>query len=184
MLGTKSKPTTLFCGENGGALLPGPATARVVSFLQNFSGTGENSIILSALKGHTSFLDLAKKCFLVRAVQNTRTRDNNINMNSLFMAGNAAGIGYITSDAVSTHYQATRNLLEMERATQTWNHQYNDSGPGTVDGCPKVLSFSIGNTLKGINFHPQKHDEGLHPLEQGEHESENQLRFFKPFSRS
>jgi hypothetical protein len=154
-----------------------------VSFLQNFSGGGENSIILSALQGHTSFLDLAKKCFLVRTVQNTRTRDNNINMNNLFMAGNAADIGYITSDAVSTHYQATRNLLELERAKKVWNHQYDDTGPGTVGGCPTLLPFSIGETLKGINFHPQKHDETLDPLEPGDHENDNLSRFFKPFSR-
>jgi hypothetical protein len=82
---------------------------------------------------------------LVRAVQETRHRDNALDIPSLYLAGNAANIGYITSDAVSVHYQAVKHLLEMERANTTWNVQYGNDGGGqggtTIPGCPEIQPY-------------------------------------------
>jgi hypothetical protein len=178
----KEEDTLLFVGERGGSLMQAASTTLATTLL--LQEEDQESILAAALKRHTSLLDLAKKCHLVRSVQATRSlEENTVDIRTLYLAGNAANIGYITSDAVSVHYQSVKHLLEMERANKAWNVQFGGETTklGTVPHDPPNLEYTMGKTLAGLNFHPRGR------MAQDEEEARIRINFlltgyFKPFS--
>jgi hypothetical protein len=95
------------------------------------------------------------------------------------MAGNAVDIGYITSDGVSSHYQATSHLVEMNEATMAWNTQFNNLGRGTVNGGPVLETYEMGPRVKNLNFLPRKLDSDV--TLSGKTKTTDDNNFFKPF---
>jgi hypothetical protein len=154
---TNGKDQLLFTGEQGGSLTEVGATALARTLLLR----EDDDALVSALQSHNGLLSLAKQCYLVRGVQATRHQNNALDIPSLYLAGNAANIGYITSDAVSVHYQAIKHLLEMERANTAWNVQYGNEAEhgGTIPGCPEIQPYELGPTLANLSLQAQKSDE-------------------------
>lgn len=145
----------LFSGRKGGLLTPAVTMKKLTTFFVTFGQTQEWVAIQQALSNHRSLLGLAEKCHLVRNVQLSRDPNNNMDIKSLFMAGNAIKLGYITADSITPYYQATQNLIDLRRANEAWfPHLGTTNRVGRIPGCPTITNLTMGNTVQGLRFHP------------------------------
>jgi hypothetical protein len=173
----------LFSGEKGGRVTAARATNLMTSLISDSRHPEDSQVIERGISQHRSLLAVAEKCFLVRRVQETRDEKNRIEMESLFISGNAVNIGYITSDSVTKYYNATKCLIEMQRGNDIWfphfkekrrgrgrgrgrREEEEDDQEGFIPDVPKIQQFEFTQLVRALRFLPEKnplHTMGVSP---------------------